>query len=118
MPFPKKMYKTDPSFTSRHWTPYTRLWASVLDRAIRDYYSYTRGDSIFYHPGEQQAAKREVEHWFRVTDNEPGSFYWVCDMLNIEPDSVIHALDCPIKQAKYTRYLFGRGGRLPVNNSI
>lgn len=58
-------------------TPYIRLWAIVLTTGIRDYCAAL--DKCYAH-----------EHpwitWLRSDLNSPGSYVWICELLDICPD--------------------------------
>ncbi|GAB0057706.1 hypothetical protein SIID45300_02038 [Candidatus Magnetaquicoccaceae bacterium FCR-1] len=59
-----------------------RLWAAVLERAILDLQDRTtRADAIT---------------WIRSHRHGVGSFHWICQQLDMDPDSVRHALLGPL----------------------
>jgi len=55
---------------------YKKLWAAVLDQAV--------GDATF---------ENEARAWFQSTREGVGSFLWVCDTLNLDPDSIKRKLN-------------------------
>ena len=52
--------------------PYFALWAAVINQAVADMESYRQGD------------KRSAERWIFSPADAPGSFVWVCDMLDLD----------------------------------
>lgn len=55
---------------------YARLWAGVVSQAIADM------DSRYL--SERAAAKR----WVYSGESRPGSFLWVCDHLDLDPNKL------------------------------
>lgn len=58
------------------------LWAAVLARAVDDYrYSGNNKESLAY--------RKDARQWVRCTDYVGvGSFNYVCEVLNLDPDAV------------------------------
>ncbi len=57
---------------------YKRLWAAVLEQAVRDAHG-----SRTYH-----IIAEEARAWFRSKNEEVGSFIWVCRILDLDPSYV------------------------------
>ena len=55
---------------------YKKLWAAVLDRAIED-----------------SAYEEDARAWFQSGREGIGSFLWICDTLELDPDSLKRRLD-------------------------
>lgn len=56
--------------------PYLKLWASAFVRAIRDY-------------AEARASGKDsapIVVWLESRLDEPGSFIWMCDLFDYDPD--------------------------------
>jgi hypothetical protein len=83
-----------PSQLTRHAAtePENLLWFEVLEQAVRDY-QLSRGVLSF---GAERMF-REVSAWFAGTDVEPGTFEWVCQIFDMDPDALRKALDKGIK---------------------
>jgi hypothetical protein len=57
-----------------------RLWAAVLEQAIKDARDETSKPLRFERPDGQSA-----QHWFGSENDGIGSFLWICEMLDLEP---------------------------------
>lgn len=66
----------------------THLWTAVMDRAVRDLIALERyllqdpqviEDPIF------RSDYRALNKWFHSSSMEPGTFYWICALVNIDP---------------------------------
>ncbi|MBF0295805.1 MAG: helix-turn-helix domain-containing protein [Magnetococcales bacterium] len=55
--------------------PESDLWASVLEQALADL--------------SDRSHRRKALLWFSSRDDAPGSFLFVCDALNLDPDKVL-----------------------------
>jgi hypothetical protein len=66
-------------------TPELKLWAAVLEQAARDLNSLASRDQ--YPPGGYAVL---AQRWFTNTlggaAERPGSFLWVCKILDLDPD--------------------------------
>lgn len=56
---------------------YMRLWAAVMQRGISDYCT-ARTRKGYRHTS--------VYHWFWSNEHRTGSFCWICDLFDIDPD--------------------------------
>jgi hypothetical protein len=63
--------------------PEIKLWTAVLIEAIENYH---HPEKI---PGENYRSmiriKQEAHKWFLSNDDYPGSFLWICVMLDLDP---------------------------------
>ncbi len=63
------------------------LWMAVMDRAVRDLLALERhlqnpeimNDPVFRYD------YRTLRKWFRSTSMEPGSFSWICSLVDVDP---------------------------------
>ncbi|MBF0141345.1 MAG: hypothetical protein HQL74_13835 [Magnetococcales bacterium] len=63
------------------------LWMAVMDRAVRDLFALERhlqnpdimNDPVFRYD------YRTLRKWFRSASVEPGSFRWICSLVDIDP---------------------------------
>ena len=60
-----------------------RLWAAVLDQAIKDSQADKPG-----HNSHESIIAEGARAWFSSKSQEDGSFLWVCDILGIDPEAV------------------------------
>ncbi len=62
------------------------LWAAVLARAVEDYrYAGKNKESLAY--------RKDARQWIQCTDfTGVGSFSYVCDALDLDPDAVRYRL--------------------------
>ncbi|MEO5367222.1 MAG: hypothetical protein H7831_12915 [Magnetococcus sp. WYHC-3] len=73
----------------------THLWMAVLDRAVRDLVALERyrqdpgvmDDPVFRYD------YRTLRKWFISPAMEPGSFSWICSLVNIDPKWAIRRLE-------------------------
>ena len=62
-------------------TPEQNLWHGVLARATHDLKTKPK-------------LKEEVLKWFNEKNNEEiGSFIWICDTLQLDPDKIIRGIN-------------------------
>lgn len=66
---------------------YRNLWAAVLKQAIKDANQNTKYP--FNNP----------QLWFKSDSHAVGSFLWICNILNIDPESIRFPLEIGIKRA-------------------
>ncbi|MGC9196292.1 MAG: hypothetical protein ACP5IL_12675 [Syntrophobacteraceae bacterium] len=73
------------------------LWSAVLLQAIEDYHRKGAGYEVavngiklrgWYYDREMRRDRRRAEGWFKSTNQSVGSFLWICDMLQLDPDRV------------------------------
>ncbi len=64
---------------------YTRLWAAVLEQAIKD----VQGDARAHKGKVRSIFSEGAWTWFRSESQEIGSFLWTCNMLGFEPDFIL-----------------------------
>ncbi|ABK46060.1 hypothetical protein Mmc1_3575 [Magnetococcus marinus MC-1] len=73
----------------------THLWMAVMDRAVRDLVALERyrkdpavvDDPVFRYD------YRTLKKWFHSTSMEPGSFNWICSLVNIDPKWALRRLE-------------------------
>ena len=61
-----------------------KLWAAVLKQAIKDaqkYYGSFSGD--------------RSQLWFKSETEEVGSFLWICNVLDLDPESIARFMYIP-----------------------
>ena len=64
---------------------YQRLWAAVLEQAIKDVRSDLR-----VHKGKVKSIFNESAwSWFYSENQDVGSFHWICNMLSLDPNFVL-----------------------------
>lgn len=64
---------------------YTRLWAAVLEQAIKD----VQGDARARKGKVKSIFSEGAWTWFNSESQEIGSFLWTCNMLGLEPDFIL-----------------------------
>ena len=67
---------------------YKRLWAAVLEQAIKD----VQGDARARRGKVRSIFSEGAWAWFRSESQEVGSFLWTCNMLGFEPDFIVSLL--------------------------
>ena len=67
---------------------YKRLWAAVLEQAIKD----VQGDERARRGKVRSIFSEGAWAWFRSESQEVGSFLWTCNMLGFEPDFIVSLL--------------------------
>ncbi|UCF82980.1 MAG: hypothetical protein JSV50_17610 [Desulfobacteraceae bacterium] len=67
---------------------YKRLWAAVLEQAIKD----VQGDERAHRGKVRSIFSEGAWAWFRSESQEVGSFLWTCNMLGFEPDFILSLL--------------------------
>jgi hypothetical protein len=60
--------------------PYKSLWSAVLGRAADDIMS------------RQHIAQSSAKYWFKSRMYGVGSFCWICDVLDLDPDKTMAAV--------------------------
>jgi len=65
-----------------------RLWAAVLDQAIKDTL-----DGKGAPRGQESIIAESARAWFASKSQEQGSFLWICDVLGFEPRAVRDYVD-------------------------
>jgi hypothetical protein len=75
-----------------------RLWVAVLEQAIIDLSgpNGVRG-------GERRRLRTFSRLWFTSDNDQPGSFLWVCESLQLDPSWVRNQLAAVIKAASVSR---------------
>ncbi len=71
----------------KHLTAQQRLWAAVLDNAVmsleqRGIFSYGKGNI----KRQKRTLRNESLTWLQSDLTTPGSFIFICDTLDINPD--------------------------------
>ncbi|MBF0158394.1 MAG: hypothetical protein HQL58_02615 [Magnetococcales bacterium] len=77
----------------------THLWMAVMDRAVRDLVALERyrqdpavlDDPVFRYD------YRTLRKWFHASSMEPGSFNWICSLVNIDPKWALRRLEERLK---------------------
>ena len=69
-------------------SPELALWRGVLRLAITDY----RGQLFALSRHEKPHAQRRAQEWIFSTCTDPGSFLWVCELLDVNPQVVVSRL--------------------------
>jgi hypothetical protein len=64
---------------------YIRLWAAVLEQAIKD----VQGDARARKGKVRSIFSEGAWTWFHSESQEIGSFLWTCHMLGLEPDFIL-----------------------------
>ena len=64
---------------------YQRLWAAVLEQAIKD----VRSDLRAHKSKVKSIFSEGAWSWFRSESQEIGSFHWICMMLGLEPNFIL-----------------------------
>ena len=73
------------------------LWGAVLLQAIEDYRRKGAGYEVavngiklrgWYYDREIGCDKRRAEAWFRSKSEDLGSYRWICDLLQLDPERV------------------------------
>jgi hypothetical protein len=62
------------------FAPLRRLWAAVLRQAIQDYACAKQGMASQF----EEILHRDPVKWFESDSDEPQSFIWMCEVLNID----------------------------------
>ena len=65
-----------------------RLWAAVLDQAIKDTL-----DDKGAPKGHESIIAESARAWFSSKSQEQGSFLWICDVLGFDPAAVRDYVD-------------------------
>ncbi|MBF0401006.1 MAG: hypothetical protein HQL90_09590 [Magnetococcales bacterium] len=88
----------------------THLWMAVMDRAVRDLVAlerYRQDPAIMEDPVFRYDY-RTLKKWFHSTSMEPGSFNWICSLVNIDPKWALNRLEdrlkvCLVPESRRTR---------------
>ena len=67
--------------------PYIRLWAAVLEQAIKDLNGngHGYGNCAVDH---SSAIRQDAINWFKSDRDKPKSFIWICRELGYNPDFI------------------------------
>lgn len=92
MKLPKLSYGTDQRVINSvpADTPYRRLWLSVLLQAVAD----TRLGTLPDTPKNKSYNERintiriDAAYWFCATNSDVGSFIWICQLFNMDPERI------------------------------
>ena len=70
--------------------PYLRLWAAVLEQAIKDLKpNYNRENrTTDYNYGYGDTVRQEAIDWFKSDRDKVKSFIWICRELGYNPDFI------------------------------
>lgn len=77
----------------------THLWMAVMDRAVRDLIAlerYRRDPAVMEDPVFRYDY-RTLRKWFHSSSMEPGSFRWICSLVNIDPKWALKRLEQRLK---------------------
>ena len=93
----KLTVSNDPAYLSND----TQLWVAVLDRAVRDLVA------LEHHRQDPETMKdhvfryeyRTLIKWFHSTSMEPGSFKWICSLVNIDQEWALKRLKERVKNS-------------------
>ncbi|MBF0142480.1 MAG: hypothetical protein HQL57_00700 [Magnetococcales bacterium] len=72
----------------------THLWMAVMDRAVRDLVAlerYRQDPTVMEDPVFRYDY-RNLKKWFHSASMEPGSFNWICSLVNIDPKWALNRL--------------------------
>jgi hypothetical protein len=67
-------------FSEKGWRA---LWRAVLDQAFKD----AEGRVGTY------AHRKDAREWFRSTGKDIGTFLWICEVLDVDPEVTLARLD-------------------------
>ena len=62
-------------------SPLRRLAFAILLQALRDFFAVQRSGKN----NKWEAWQRDAIEWFFSKERAPGSFHWVCDLLEVDP---------------------------------
>jgi hypothetical protein len=65
-------------------SPELQLWCAVLLLAIMD----CRGESVIGTKRDKCYVQQRAQAWIFSTRKDPGSFYWCCEVLAVDPRAV------------------------------
>ncbi|MBF0444051.1 MAG: hypothetical protein HQL68_00560 [Magnetococcales bacterium] len=74
----------------------THLWMAVMDRAVRDLVAlekFRREDSQVLEDPVFRYDYRTLKKWFYSHSMEPGSFNWICSLVNIDSSWALARLE-------------------------
>ncbi|MBF0294051.1 MAG: hypothetical protein HQL96_02590 [Magnetococcales bacterium] len=77
----------------------THLWMAVMDRAVRDLVAlerYRQDPAVMEDPVFRYDY-RTLRKWFHSSSMEPGSFNWICSLVNIDPKWALNRLEDRLK---------------------
>ncbi len=77
----------------------THLWMAVMDRAVRDLVAlerYLQDPTVMEDPVFRYDY-RSLKRWFHCSAMEPGSFQWICSLVNIDPLWALNRLEQRLK---------------------
>lgn len=77
----------------------THLWMAVMDRAVRDLVAlerYRQDPTVMEDPVFRYDY-RTLRKWFHSSSMEPGSFNWICSLVNIDPKWALNRLEERLK---------------------
>ncbi|MBF0627701.1 MAG: hypothetical protein HQL91_05710 [Magnetococcales bacterium] len=77
----------------------THLWMAVMDRAVRDLVAlerYRQDPAVMEDPVFRYDY-RTLRKWFHSSSMEPGSFNWICSLVNIDPKWALNRLEERLK---------------------
>ncbi|MBF0448329.1 MAG: hypothetical protein HQL67_09030 [Magnetococcales bacterium] len=73
----------------------THMWMAVMDRAVRDLVAlekYRQDPAVMEDPVFRYDY-RTLKKWFHSSSMEPGSFNWICSLVNIDPKWALNRLE-------------------------
>lgn len=74
---------------------YKLLWIAVLERAVLDMHSLLNMKRTKPHISDDYIFKTDIrilETWFSSKSEVPGSYRWICSLVDIDPDGAIRIL--------------------------
>ncbi|MEO5338977.1 MAG: hypothetical protein H7837_00460 [Magnetococcus sp. MYC-9] len=103
----------------------THLWMAVMDRAVRDLVAlerYRQDPAIMEDPVFRYDY-RTLKKWFHSVSMEPGSFNWICSLVNIDPKWALNRLEerlkvCLIPESRRNRAREAMGERDRISESV
>ena len=68
--------------------PSKNLALAVLIQALRDFFAAQRSGKN----NEERSWQEDAKEWFFSEREDPGSFYWVCQFLEVHPSRILELL--------------------------
>ena len=71
-------------------SPELQLWREVLLLAVLD----CRGESVIGSQQDKRYAQQRAQAWMFSKRKDPGSFFWCCEILAVDPRAVHRRAAC------------------------